>query len=250
MSAIASLNSENLEPRLLKAAVLALLVHVVFFMFMTFGLSWKTYPPEGVVVDLWSDLPQPAQLPTKKAKPLQPKSVQPPKKVKPLPPKIEKTPVLTKPDITIKKEKIKKPKPVEKKQQTDRKQKARIAAEVERLQKQQQAEEERLQKKAAGAQAAFKHDLIDEYKAKILAKIKSRIVMPLDLPHDPVAEFDVTLLPGGEILEVKMRKSSGYITFDRAVERAIILSRPLPLPPDPTLFPSFRNLSLKVHYLE
>jgi len=250
MSAIASLNSENLEPRLLKTAVLALLVHVVFFMFMTFGLSWKTYPPEGVVVDLWSDLPQPEQLPTKKAKPLQPKSVQPPKKVKPLPPKIEKTPVLTKPDITIKKEKIKKPKPVEKKQQTDRKQKARIAAEVERLQKQQQAEEERLQKKAAGAQAAFKHQLIDEYKAKILAKIKSRIVLPPDLPHDPVAEFDVTLLPGGEILDVKMRKSSGYITFDRAVERAIILSRPLPLPPDPTLFPSCRNLSLKVHYLE
>jgi len=227
-----------------------LLVHVVFFMFMTFGLSWKTYPPGGGVVDLWGDLPQPAQLRTIKEKPLQPKSVQPPKKVKPLPPKIEKTPVLTKPDITIKKEKIKKSKPVEKKQQTDRKQKARIAAEVERLQKQQQAEEERLQKKAAGAQAAFKHQLIDEYKAKILAKIKSRIVMPLDLPHDPVAEFDVTLLPGGEILEVKMRKSSGYITFDRAVERAIILSRPLPLPPDPTLFPSFRNLSLKVHYLE
>ena len=164
MSAIASLDSESLEPRLLKAGVLALLVHVVFFIFMTFGLSWKTYPPEGVVVDLWSDLPQPAQLPTKKAKPLRSKPVQPPKKVKPLPPKIEKTPALTKPDITIKKEKIKKPKPVEKKQQTDRKQKARIAAEVERLQKQQQAEEERLQKKAAGAQAAFKHQLIDEYK--------------------------------------------------------------------------------------
>ena len=252
MSAMASLDSESLEPRLLKAGVLALLVHVVFFIFMTFGLSWKTFPPEGVVVDLWSDLPQPAQLPTKKAKPLRSKPVQPPKKVKPLPPKIEKTPALTKPDITIKKEKIKKPKPLVKKQQTDKKQKARIAAEVERLQKQQLEEEERerLRKKAAGAQAAFKHQLIDEYKAKILAKIKSRLVMPPDLPHDPVAEFDVTLLPGGEILDVKMRKSSGYITFDRAVERAIIMSRPLPLPPDPRLFPSFRNLSLKVHYLE
>ena len=164
MSAMASLDSESLEPRLLKAGVLALLVHVVFFIFMTFGLSWKTYPPEGVVVDLWSDLPQPAQLPTKKAKPLRSKPVQPPKKVKPLPPKIEKTPALTKPDITIKKEKIKKPKPVVKKQQTDKKQKARIAAEVERLQKQQLEEEERerLRKKAAGAQAAFKHQLIDD----------------------------------------------------------------------------------------
>jgi len=116
--------------------------------------------------------------------------------------------------------------------------------------KEYQEEGSKLQQKAVGTQAAFKHQLIDEYKAKILAKIKSRLVMPPDLPHDPVAEFDVTLLPGGEILEVKMRKSSGYITFDRAVERAIVLSRPLPLPPDPTLFPSFRNLSLKINYLE
>ena len=256
---MASLDSEDLNPRLLLAGVLALLVHLVFFIFMTFGLSWKTYPPAGVVVDLWSDLPQPA---------LRPKPIQPPKKVKPLPLKTEKTPplikpkpALTKPDIVlkkekikkpklVKKEKIKKPKPVEKKQQKDREQKMRIAAEVDRLQKEQQEEEKRLQKEEAGAQATLKQQLIDEYKAKILAKIKSRIVLPLDLPHDPVAEFDVTLLPGGEILDVKMRKSSGYITFDRAVERAIVLSRPLPLPPDPRLFPSFRNLSLKVHYLE
>lgn len=248
MSAMASLDSEDLNPRLLLAGVLALLVHLVFFIFMTFGLSWKTYPPAGVVVDLWSDLPQPA---------LRPKPIQPPKKVKPLPQKTEKTPplikpkpALTKPDIVLKKEKIKKPKLVEKKQQKDREQKMRIAAEVDRLQKEQQEEEKKLQKEEAGAQATLKQQLIDEYKAKILAKIKSRIVLPLDLPHDPVAEFDVTLLPGGEILDVKMRKSSGYITFDRAVERAIVLSRPLPLPPDPRLFPSFRNLSLKVHYLE
>lgn len=248
MSAMASLDSEDLNPRLLLAGVLALLVHLIFFIFMTFGLSWKTYPPAGVVVDLWSDLPQPA---------LRPKPIQPPKKVKPLPQKTEKTPplikpkpALTKPDIVLKKEKIKKPKLVEKKQQKDREQKMRIAAEVDRLQKEQQEEEKKLQKEEAGAQATLKQQLIDEYKAKILAKIKSRIVLPPNLPHDPVAEFDVTLLPGGEILDVKMRKSSGYIIFDRAVERAIVLSRPLPLPPDPRLFPSFRNLSLKVHYLE
>ena len=123
---------------------------------------------------------------------------------------------------------------------------------MERLQKKQLEEEERrrLQKKAAGAQAAVKRNLTDEYKAKILAKIKSRLVMPPDLPNDPITEFDVTLLPGGEILEVKLRKSSGFPSFDAAVERAIVLSRPLPLPPDPALFSNFRNLSLKVHYLE
>ena len=247
--------------RLLQAGVLALLVHVGFFIFMTFGLNWKTHPPEGVVVDLWSSLPEPPKPPVQKVKPLPPKPVQPPKKVKPLPPKKvkplppkpEKLTAPTKPDIALKKEKIKKPKPkpAEQKQKIDKKQKARVAAEVERLQKEHQEEEERrLQKKAAGAQAAVKHNLIDEYKAKILAKIKSNIRMPTELPGNPIAEFDVTLLPGGEILDVRLRTSSGFTTFDRAVERAIVLSRPLPVPPDPLLFPNFRNLSLKVHYLE
>jgi len=65
--------SANRDQKWIKAGVLALLVHVVFFIFMTFGLSWKTNPPEGIVVDLWSDLPQPEQKPTKKVKAQPPK---------------------------------------------------------------------------------------------------------------------------------------------------------------------------------
>ena len=93
-------------------------------------------------------------------------------------------------------------------------------------------------------------DVIAEYKAKIMAKIRSRIVLPPNIPDDSVAELDVTLLPGGDILNVRLRKSSGYAAFDNAVERAIYLAKPLPLPPDPALFPKFRDLSLKVHYRE
>ncbi|TFH07876.1 MAG: protein TolA [Nitrosomonadales bacterium] len=269
-------SSANHDPRLLKAGVLALLVHVGFFIFMIYGLNWKTYPPEGVVVDLWSNLPQPEQPLIKKTEPLLPKKIEPlppPKIAKPLLPKpeLEKLPTPVKPDIALKKEKEKekekklaeekkakeqkakeqKAKEQKAKEQKAKEQKARVAVEVDRLQKEQiEAEERSLQKKAAGAQAAVKKNLTDEYKAKILAKIKSRIIMPPDLPNDPVSEFDITLLPGGEILDVKLRRSSGFPAFDMAVERAIILSRPLPLPPDPMLFPNFRNLSLKVHYLE
>ena len=263
----------NRDQKLFKAGVLALLVHVAFFIFMTFGLSWKTFPPEGIVVDLWSDLPQPEQPPVKKVKPLPPKKVEPPKKVKPVPPKKVEPPkkvkpLPPKPDIALKKEKEKKQKLAEEKKAKEKKakekkarekkarekkekeQKERVAAEVKRLQKEQLEEEERirLQKKAAGAQATQKKNLIDEYKAKILAKIKSKIILPPDLPDNPVAEFDVTLIPGGEVLNIRLRKSSGYRSFDEAVERAIVLSRPLPLPPDPLLFPNFRNLNLRVHY--
>ena len=67
---------------------------------------------------------------------------------------------------------------------------------------------------------------------------------------NPAVEFDVTLLPGGDILDVKMRRTSGYPAFDSAVERGIYMSKPLPLPPDPALFSKFRNLNVKVHYHE
>ena len=260
--------SANRDQKWLKAGVLALLVHVVFFIFMTFGLSWKTNPPAGIVVDLWSDLPQPEQKPTKKVKALPPKPVEPPKKVKPVPPKKVKSappkevkaapkkvkPLPSKADIELKKEKEKKARLAKEKKEKERKikeQNARVAAETERFQKELREEEERRRlQKLAYAKAAAKRNLIDEYKAKILAKIKSKLVLPPDLPNDPVAEYNITLLPGGEILSVKLRNSSGFRSFDEAVERAIILARPLPLPKDKSLFPNFRDLGVKVHYLD
>jgi len=325
--------SANRDQKWIKAGVLALLVHVVFFIFMTFGLSWKTNPPEGIVVDLWSDLPQPEQKPTKKVKaqppkpapskkikPVPPKKVKvaPPKKVKVVPPKkVESLP--SKADIVLKREKEKKRKLAKEKKEKEKKaklakekkekekkarlakekkakekkaklakekkekekkarlakekkekekkaklakekkekerkikeQNARVAAETERFQKELREEEERRRlQKLAYAKAAAKRNLIDEYKAKILAKIKSKLVLPPDLPNDPVAEYNITLLPGGEILSVKLRNSSGFRSFDEAVERAIILARPLPLPKDKLLFPNFRDLGVKVHYLD
>ncbi len=52
-------NSVQLEPGRLRAGVLAVVVHIVFFAFMIFGLNWKTSPPESMTVDLWSSLPPP-----------------------------------------------------------------------------------------------------------------------------------------------------------------------------------------------
>ena len=244
MSALALRDSAHPEPGLLPAGVLALLVHVAFFVFMIFGLSWKSYPPEGMVVDLWSSLPEPAPPPAR-ARPLPPKPAPSPPEVKPLPPKPE-TPPPTKPDIALK-EKVEPPKPVEKKQPTPEEQKPKVADDLEQLVRDQEALEKQRAQQAAQSRAL---DVIAEYKAKIMAKIRSRIVLPPNIPDDSVAELDVTLLPGGDILNVRLRKSSGYAAFDSAVERAIYLAKPLPLPPDPALFPKFRDLSLKVHYRE
>lgn len=256
--------------------MLAVLVHIAFFVFMIFGLNWKTFPPEGMAVELWSSLPPPPLpvQPEVKAPP-PPPSPPPPPEAKPLPPPRPEVPPPAKPDIAIK-EKIEKPKPEKKpveqkqpskkeqkelkeqaekekakelkeKEQKEKEQKTRIAAEVDRLQREQEANDKLQQLAAAQSRLS---DEIAEYKAKIMAKIRRNIVMPPDLPGNPVVEFDVTLLPGGDILDVRIRSSSGYPAFDSAVERGIFMSKPLPLPPDPALFSKFRNLNVKVHYHE
>ena len=265
----------QLEPGRLRAGVLAVLVHIVFFAFMIFGLNWKTSPPESMTVDLWSSLPPPPP-PVQSAPIAAPPAPAPPPppEAKPLPPKPE-VPPPAKPDIVLK-EKIEKPKPEKKpveqkqpskkekelkeqaekelkakeqkeKEQKEKEQKARIAAEVEQLQREQEANDKRQQLAAAQSRLA---DEMAEYKAKIMGKIRRNIVMPPDLPGNPAVEFDVTLLPGGDILEVKIRRTSGYPAFDSAVERGIFMSKPLPLPSDPALFVKFRNLNVKVHYQE
>jgi TonB family protein len=67
---------------------------------------------------------------------------------------------------------------------------------------------------------------------KIRAKIRGNIILPRDIPGNPEAIFDVTLLPSGEVLTVRKRKSSGHAGYDDAIERAIMKSSPLPLPND------------------
>lgn len=230
------------EPGLLPAGILAVLMHVVFLVFLVFGFSWKTAPPEGMAVDLWSSLPEPEP----------PAQVQVEPRVETEVEKAPAPPPPVKPEIALKEKPSKpdKPKPVEPKPQTVQKDPKTVQAEarreIERIQREQEAINRQLQARQAAAQAG----LVKEYEAKIRAKIRSRIVTPPNLPGDPVAEFEVILLPDGDILEVKLKKSSGFATFDSAAERAIRLSKPLPLPPDPLLFGEFRELNIPVHYQE
>ncbi|MBK7353473.1 MAG: cell envelope integrity protein TolA [Nitrosomonas sp.] len=279
MTTLAWRRTADEEPGLVRSAALALLIHIIFFGFLVFGLNWRNDPNESMVVDLWRDTPPqpvrsqpvikepikelpkpiPVQEPVKpKPEPIQPtsepvriknppprkptieikekteppKPIQEEKKVKPVP---EKTP---KPEPV--KEKVAKPesvKEIEKK----------VAPEKELPEKEQKAVEQDVLAQLA-AQKSKALDEIAKYKAMIQAKIRSRIVTPPDLPGNPMVEFRVTLLPGGDVLKVSLRKSSGYAAFDEAVERAIFLAKPLPIPPDPALFKEFRDFNLTVYY--
>ncbi len=47
------------EPYKLPAGVLALAVHAAFFALLYFGVNWHNDQPQGMEVDIWSDLPSP-----------------------------------------------------------------------------------------------------------------------------------------------------------------------------------------------
>lgn len=73
------------------------------------------------------------------------------------------------------------------------------------------------------------------------------IVLPLDIKDNPEAIFDVVQLPTGEVLSVRLRKSSGNKTYDDAVERAILKSSPLPRPDRPEQFSRVLQLNFRPH---
>jgi colicin import membrane protein len=110
-----------------------------------------------------------------------------------------------------------------------------------------QAEREargRAQQAAVGERNRAQLDWI----AKIRSRIRGYINLPPDIPGNPEAIFDVVQLPTGEIIDVKLRKSSGVRAYDDAVQRAILKASPLPKPVPADLFQ--RNLELHFRPLD
>jgi colicin import membrane protein len=83
------------------------------------------------------------------------------------------------------------------------------------------------------------------YRDKISAKIRGNVILPPTLAGDPEAEFLVKQLPTGEILSVKLTRSSGNKALDDAWERAILKSSPLPLPEQREVFQSTLRLKFR-----
>jgi len=240
-----------LETRNEKAVsgALALVMHLLFFALLVFGVAWQKHEPAAMVAELWSSLPAP---PPPKAEPEPPKP-QPKAEAKPVP-KVEPKPApkpVPKPDIALrdKKEKALKAKERELAEKKKREEQARQEALKQQQAKEAEAmrlarEQDEALRKLAQSQAAAQAKLVDEYKRRIQEKIKRFVIEPPNLPKTAQVEFDVVLLPGGEVLSVKLRKSSALATYDSAVERAILKAQPLPLPPDPAMFKYFRELNL------
>lgn len=264
---------ERRQPGRLPAIILAVLVHLAFIAVLVFGVDWQTREPAPVVAELWNSLPgvatpPPPPPPAPEVKPEpepEPPKPEPPKPIPKAEPKPEPPPP-SKADIALKKakekeEKLKeeKRKEEEKKKELDKKKKqieeeerkrALDALHNEQKAIQQQADNELRAREAAEnarrAAAAARASEVGKYTALIRDKIRANLVAPPDLIGNPQAVFEVTLIPSGEVINVRMTKSSGNSAYDGAVERAIRKSSPLPLPPpDKGLFEQFRQTELK-----
>ncbi len=81
------------------------------------------------------------------------------------------------------------------------------------------------------------------YLEKIRDKIRGNAVLPPSVQGNPEAVFEVIQLPSGELISVKLMKSTGNKQLDEAIERAIRKSDPLPQPQNAKWFD--RSLTLK-----
>jgi colicin import membrane protein len=223
------------HPALGRSFALSAFVHLVLLAVMFLGVRFQNSPPAVVNVELWEVPPQPQPVQEVKPPPPAPEAKA---EVKPPP---EPEPEVKKPDIAV----VEKPKPKPKPKPAAPK---RDLAFEKQLREQAAAEERQLQdrlirEQAAQASAALRNRALLAWTDKIRAKIRGNIILPQDIPGNPEAIFDVTLLPTGEVLTVRKTKSSGHPGYDDAVERAISKSSPLPLPDDRSLFQ--RQLQLR-----
>ncbi len=254
MSAV--LFEEREDPGKKSAAVLAVVVHAALVVFLVYGIRWQTRTPEAVEVELVRAVPAPAAV-----APPEPETAPPPK-IEPKPePKIEPRPEPkpappAKPDIALKdKSKAKpepkpEPKPVPKAEPKPGRVDPLLERELKDLdaQRKRQMAARELEQIKSDQAAVARNKAAADYIGKIKGKIKGNIVLPPDIKGNPEAIFDVVQLPSGEILSVKLRKSSGHAAYDSAVERAILKSSPLPKPEQGELFS--RSLELKFRPLE
>ena len=229
------------EPGKRISIVLAVAVHIALAVFLIYGVRWQTKARDVVEVDLVpappsqaAAEPAPPPPPEPKVEPKPEPKIEPKPEPKPVPPP-------PKPDIAIKE----KPKPKEEP-------KARLPSflnalndEFKQLTNRKTAEQAAHDKAAQEATqaAAARGKAVAAYVDRIRGKIRGNIVLPPELPGNPVAVFDVVQLPSGEVISARLAKPSGFPAYDAAVERAILKSSPLPKPDSPADFSRTLNLT-------
>ncbi|MBI1424388.1 MAG: cell envelope integrity protein TolA [Gammaproteobacteria bacterium] len=119
--------------------------------------------------------------------------------------------------------------------------KQQLAAEAQRMKAEQAAAAQR----RAALQA--RQTEIDKYMNAIENRIYQNWIMPPSTNSGLVCELQVQLIPGGEVINIELSKSSGDPVYDQSVIAAVKAASPLPVPSaESGLFDEFRTLTLPV----
>jgi colicin import membrane protein len=257
------------------ATILAVLVHLVIFAVLIFGVSWQNKEPPPVQVELWGSPPEQKVVaaPPQEVKP-EPKVEEPPppkvEEPKPAPPvkEPEPEPEQPKPDLALKEKQEKERKVKEQKEQADKAAKEKEKDQKEKARKEQDAlaqkqkQEQLAQEKAqqeeqnklataqqaaadkAAAEKAAQQSAMNSYIAKIRDKIRNNTDVPDGVPVGSRLVVKLVVLPTGEVLSAEPVGGSGNKIYNDAVQRGIKRAEPLPLPDDPKLRQLFRSFDL------
>ena len=242
------------EARNARALFLALMVHALLVLALTWGVTWKNEPQDDSIdAELWSAVPVPAspQLSATAPAPVEPAPE--PKPVPPPPPPVIKksAPEPAKPNADIAVE-VQKKKDIKLKQEQEKiLEKEKKAAKQKELAKQKeqeardseavrQAQIDRL--KNLGASSANPVDAVsetrssgrpsDSYLGKLRNRVKPNITFSeaqmQSVKGNPAAEVEVICSPSGQIMGMKLTQSSGNASWDQAVMAAIEKTAQLP----------------------
>ena len=257
------------SPGRIRAVILSVLVHGAFFALIVFGVTWQVSPTAPLVAELWDKLPPakpapepPKPEPPKPEPPPEPKKAEPPK---PEPPKPDVKPEPPRPDPAIaekaarekrekeKRERLEREREEKKKQEEVKKKREQEEAakkKVEDEKRRREDEKARREAEKARAEAAARRQTeVDKYIDGIRNKIRGKANVPDTVTGNPEVHVRLRILPGGEVLEATVTKSSGNRAYDAAIERAIRSASPLPVPsPDSELFAQFRDLNLNIRH--
>ena len=107
--------------------------------------------------------------------------------------------------------------------------------EEKKQQEAKQALQEQLEAEQAGEQRQQDASLIEKIKSDIYNKIRSNFNLT-GLPKNLTCTLHVKLLPGGEVIDVAVIKSSGNEIFDSRAIIAVKKATPLPVPEDVETF--------------
>ena len=225
-----------------KAMFMAAAVHILVLVLLTANLHWSLQPRSQAVNVIKAVVVTEAPAPKKPA------------------PTAEADKALKRRQIEAKrKAEVLRRQQAARRQAEIKRQKARAAA--ERRQKAAEARHQQAQKllqeqltaeeaeRQSGLRLAAAQKKASRYISLIGDKVSSKFRRPPTSARDAFAIVRVRVTPGGRVLSVAVVRSSGDPLFDRAIENAIYLAEPLPVPTEPDVFELLREFNIDTEKL-